>query len=175
VLGAILGFFGGGIGFASYAFGRDRQVPEAVETALFFVLPPTGLALGGLVGAVVGSVVGRFFKFKLRPQAERIHEPNGWVVAGLFLGFILGGMVGAAFVMLVATFVGPGRAPIWLIFPTFFAFPVLGLIGGVIAGGRIHAYRAKRRSDLRVATSYERIGSTTSRERSPVATESQGD
>jgi hypothetical protein len=168
LLGGVPGFFGG-------VFLSDPL--DSVGSHLFFFVGPlVGLALGALAGAVVGSCLGgRFFEFKPRQVTATSHEPSGWVVAGLFLGFMLGGMVGGVFFMLVATSVGVGQVPAWLVFPVFFTFPIAGLIGGVIAGGRIQDYRARRRGGSRTAQSGERIGTTRSQKPSPVAAERQVD
>jgi hypothetical protein len=174
-LGAILGFFGGGIGFASYTFSRDLQIPDAIEMALVVCVPFAGLVLGGFVGGMIGSCIGHVVKFTPRTPAARSEGPNGWVVVGLITGFMLGGVVGAAFDMLVATIVGPGRVPTQLILPAFFAFPAVGLIVGAIAGGRFQAYRARRRGDLRTAHSDQRIDTTESEKHSLVAAESELD
>jgi hypothetical protein len=161
VLGGVAGFFGGFGTFVAYKSNRDWHVPDSIETALFFVGPPLGLALGGLAGALAGSIFGRFFKFKLRPPAAQRRELSGWVAAGLFLGFMLGGIAGMAFIMLTITTVGPGRVPFWLMMPAFFAFPILGLIGGAIAGGRIQARRARRRGDFAAGRPLELVEATT--------------
>jgi hypothetical protein len=143
-LGGFLGFFGGFAVFLSLEMAREDHFANGSSFVFFFAFPFFGLVLGGLCGALVGSRLGRFVKLTPpAPMAQR-QGPGGWVTVGTFFGFILGGLAGAGFMVLVDTLIGLNRVPTWLVFPTFFAFPILGLIGGAIAGSRIQARRARR-------------------------------
>ncbi len=150
--GAVLGFFGGSIAFSAFMFSRmgpagpGHRPPALHLMPLFFF----GSTLGGLlIGTVVGTWLGgRLADRDYRPTPDGAPAPTigindafGWVVAGAFAGFCLGGLIG----MGLATVLTRVISFHWVLPIVFFSPPVLCLLLGGFAGYRVARRRAGRR------------------------------
>ncbi len=138
IAGAVLGFFGGFIAFATFMFGRRGPQSPLAVIAVF----PTVIG-GVVVGAVVGSWVGRWLADRsFRPAADGAPAPGiarGWVIAGAFAGWILGLAVAMGLVTIIPKQVQSARfMPV-----VFFSPPAVCLILGGFAGNRFG--RGRRR------------------------------
>lgn len=144
VLGLMLGFFGGAIGFAGIFFGADP--PFASTAVLMPLMVLGGAALGAVAGALIGMAAHRLMpipegvsiaSLTHGPRRRRPTRRAGLAEGlGMFLGFGLGGMVGGGAVMGLVQVFGPRDAPVWLILPVFFGCPIAGAVLGSIAAGR---------------------------------------
>jgi hypothetical protein len=102
-----------------------------------------------LIGTVVGTWLGgRLADRSYRPTPDGAPAPTigindafGWVVAGAFAGFFLGGVIG----MGLATVLTRVISFHWVMPIVFFSPPVLCLLLGGFAGYRVARRRADRR------------------------------
>jgi len=153
VAGLFLGFFGGFGVFVSQVFGRD--LPVGAFSVLMPLLAFGGAALGALVGAALGRMVSPLVPLP-RPSATSAlgvtsSRPvpgtlSGWAGAGMFLGFLLGGLGSMGLMVGLRHLVGLDRIPFGVLATLFFAGPILGLTGGAIAGSRFAVRRSARRT-----------------------------
>jgi hypothetical protein len=144
--GAVIGFFGSFIAFMAFMFSGG----PAAGRFMFAGIP---VLLGGLaLGAFAGSRLGRRLADRsYRPTPDGAPAPTigigdafGWVVAGAFAGFVLGGVSGMGLVT-VLTRVIPFH---WVMVLVFFSPPVLCLLLGGFAGYRVARRRADRRKEV---------------------------
>jgi hypothetical protein len=145
--GGFIGFFGGFGAFVSLLGANSMQ--GSLGMVLFFVSPFAGAAAGGLLGALLGGRIARRMKFSPVPAPPGQKPGGAWATAGVMLGFMGGGAIGLGCLGLADQLLGPNMMPAWIVFPTFFAFPIFGLVVGGIAGARVQGYRAQRKSALR--------------------------
>ncbi len=129
--GAVLGFFGSFIGFATLMLNR-RGAPSPYAMFAFFPV-----MIGGLVvGAVVGTWVGRWLADRsYRPAPDGLPAPKiawGWVIAGAFGGWAVGVAVGLTLVTIIGKLVPNG----WFLPIVFFSPPLLIVVLGGVAGHR---------------------------------------
>jgi hypothetical protein len=145
IAGLFLGFIGGSVANFAIVVQSRRDLPSGVAAILFPLLVFGGAATGGLFGALMGRALSRFFKVpKPRPRgaASSPANPPPWPIAGMFLGFIVGGILAMGVCMLLTTtfeHISP-----WIVFPIFFSGPIGGAIIGCWLGFRID--RTRRRT-----------------------------
>ena len=130
--GAFVGFFGSFIAFATVTLNR-RVGPD--PHAMFALLP---IMIGGLVvGACAGTWVGRWLADRtFRPAPDGAPAPKigrGWVLAGAFVGWGIGVVVGITLVTFIGKLVPNG----WFLPIVFFSPPLLFVVLGGVAGHRI--------------------------------------
>jgi hypothetical protein len=130
--GAVVGFFGSFIAFATLTLnGRGGPNPYA----MFAFLP---IMIGGLVvGVFVGTSVGRWLADRTyRPApdgAPALKIARGWVIAGAFIGWAVGLVIGLGMVTVIGKLVPNG----WFLPIVFFSPPILFVVLGGIAGHRV--------------------------------------
>jgi hypothetical protein len=137
IAGAAVGCFGSLIAFGAVWLSRR---PGPGPDPLFFAFLP--VVLGGLaIGAFAGT---RLADRSYRPTPDGAPAPQvgkGWVFAGAFAGWFLGGVIGMGLSMAVGRLV---QAP-WLMPIVIFSPALLCLILGGVAGYRVARRRADRR------------------------------
>jgi hypothetical protein len=147
--GAVVGFFGSFIAFATVMASRmgphagGLRQPGAPRWFFAFC----GVLFGGLViGGIVGSWLGgRIADRFCRPTPEgtpALRISKGWVVVGAILGWVIGGAIGMGLTMVVTRQI----QAYWVVPITLFSPPVLCLVVGGFAGYRVACERAVRRT-----------------------------
>jgi hypothetical protein len=144
LVGVVAGFFGSFIAFAASTFGRGRAGHQFVFA--IFPLMIGGVVVGALVGRTLG---GRLADRSYRPSSDGAPAPQvsirsawGWIIAGSFLGWIVGGIIA----MGLATTVLPKKGqPGWWVPIAFFSPPAICFISGGVAGYRVAQGRAVKR------------------------------
>jgi hypothetical protein len=140
IAGVMVGFFGTFIAFATVMVNQGRML----NPLIFFAFVPVvlgGLVVGGLSGAWAGELLAARF---LRPAADGASAPKigwGWVVAGGFVGWIIGLAVGMGLAMMITKHIRAG----WVFPVVFFSTPVLCLVLGGFAGQRVSRWWDSRR------------------------------
>jgi hypothetical protein len=141
IAGAVLGFFGGFIAFATFMFGRRGPQSPLAVIAVF----PTVIG-GVVVGAVVGAWLGRWLADRtFRPAPDGAPAPGiawGWVIPGVFAGWIFGLAVGMGLVTIISKQVHNG----WFMPIVFFSPGALFLVLGGFAGNRVGRRLQTRRA-----------------------------
>jgi hypothetical protein len=138
--GAFLGFFGSFIAFATFMLNR---IGGPSPYAMLAFMP---IMIGGLVvGALVGSSVGRWLADRTyRPAPDGEPAPKiarGWVLAGAFIGWGVGLVIGLALVTVIGKLV-PNA---WFLPIVFFSPPLLFVVLGGAKGHRVgRRWQARR-------------------------------
>ena len=126
-VGGILGFLIGFGLFIPLILATSRW-PGEILLACFFA-PRSGSRWADR-WAWIGSYLTRRFNCLCRTRANQPTQNNPWASLGAVAGFIGGGAVGLSLLALIDSWIGPGRMPIWIVVPVFFACPISGLFAG---------------------------------------------
>ena len=140
--GLVLGFFGSFIAFATFVFNQ-RGPSTAYVMLAFFPVVIGGLVMGAFVA---GTSVGQWLADRTyRPAPDGALAPKiarGWIIAGAFIGWGVGVVVGITLVTAIGKLFPNGRfLPI-----VFFSPPILFVVLGGVAGHRVGRWWQIRRA-----------------------------
>jgi hypothetical protein len=151
--GALLGFFAAFIAVSALEVSRLSQGRPAFPRSEPSLVKPLWFLTGNAGGALLGAIVGRWLGGHIADRcfqhlsAGAIPQPmpKAWIVAGAFLGWNFGMIIG----LVLVSNIRPPRTLDWIMPILFFSPGAFGLVTGGFAGGFAGIAIARRRAARR--------------------------